>query len=73
MFSLDNRLQSVNVKQKPFRQIEAHSGIIRHIQKLFRHIRAYLEPCVTLIYFITVVYSEPCYIQNPAIFRTLAY
>ena len=30
---------------------------------LFRHIVAYLEPCMTL------AYSEPCNIQNPDIFR----
>ena len=52
MFPLDKGLQWVNVKQKPFRQIWAHLGIIKHIQ-------AYLEPSVTLIYFITVVYPEP--------------
>ena len=39
----------------------------------------YLEPCVTLIYFITVVYPEPYHIQNqkhiqnPGIFRTPLY
>ena len=52
------------VKQKPFRQIQAHSGIIRHIQELFRHIQAYLEPCVTL------TYLKLWYIQNPDMFRT---
>ena len=40
-----------------------------HIQnpvyyRRFRHIKAYLEPCVTL------AYSEPCHIQTPGIFRT---
>ena len=38
-----------------------------HIQTYSRHdIVTYLEPCVTL------VYSEPCHIQNPGIFRTLS-
>ena len=32
MIPLDNELQWVNVKQKPFRQIQAHSGIIKRIQ-----------------------------------------
>ena len=62
MISLDKGLQWVNVKQKPFR--EAHSGIIRHIQRLFRHIQAYSEPCIF------PAYLEPWYIQNPDIFRT---
>ena len=64
MIPLDKELQWVNVKQKPFRQIQAHSGIIRHIQELFRHIQAYSQPCVTLAYF------GPWYIQNSKIFRT---
>ena len=38
MVPLDKELQWVNVKQKLFRQIYAHSGIIRHIQEMFRHI-----------------------------------
>ena len=50
MVPLDKGLQWVNVKQKPFRQIKAHSGIIRHIEALFRHAQTYLEPCATLIY-----------------------
>ena len=33
MIPLDQELQLVNVKQKLFRQVEAHSGIIKHIQK----------------------------------------
>ena len=53
----------VNVKQKPFRQIYAHSGIIRHIREFFRHIHAYLEACLTL------TYLKLWYIQNPNIFR----
>ena len=32
MIPLDKELQGVNVKQKPFRQILAHSGIINRIQ-----------------------------------------
>ena len=35
-----------------------------HIQDLFRHIQAYLEPCVTL------TYLKLWYIQNLDIFRT---
>ena len=60
-------------KPKTFRQIYAYSGIIGHIQELFRHIQAYLEP------FVTLEYLELWYIQNPdifrarSIFRTLAY
>ena len=64
MVPLDKELQWVNVKQKPFKQIQAHSGIIRHIQELFRHIQAHLEPCVTL------TYLKPWYVQKPDIFRT---
>ena len=39
---------------------------IKHIDVLFRHFQPYygiLEPCVIL------VYSEPCHIQSPGIFR----
>ena len=36
-----------------------HCLIIRHIQELFRHIQAYLEPCATPDIFKTVVYPEP--------------
>ena len=61
---LDKGLQWVNVKQKPSRQIQAYSGVIRHIQGLFRHIQAYSEPCITL------AYLETWYIQNLDIFRT---
>ena len=55
------------------RQIYAHSGIIMHIQELFRHIQVCPKPCVTL------TYLESWYIQNTdkfrttSIFRTLAY
>ena len=64
MVHLDKGLQWVNVKQKPFRQIQAHSGIIRHIQELFRYIQAYLEPCITL------TYLKLWYIENTDIFTT---
>ena len=37
--------------------------LLRYIQP-YCHIAAYLELCVTL------VYSEPCHVQNPGIFRT---
>ena len=36
---LDKEFQWVNVKQKPLRKISAHSGIIKHIQELFRYIQ----------------------------------
>ena len=54
MVPLDKELQWVNVKQKPLRQM---IGTIKHIQ-------AYSEPCVTL------VYLELWHTQNPDIFRT---
>ena len=47
-----------------FRHIQIYSGIIRHIQELFRHIQAYPEPSVIL------AYSEPPYIQKLSIIRT---
>ena len=82
MVPLDKALQCVNVKQKPFRPIMAHSGIIKHIQELFRHIQPYLEPCLTLTY-LKLVYPKPYYeqeayselrhIHNPAVFRTPLY
>ena len=50
-------MQCRNVKQKPFRQINAYSCI-------FTHIQTYSEPCVT------VGYLYPWYIQKPSIFRT---
>ena len=73
MVPLDKGLQWVNVKQKLFRQIQAHSATIRDIQELFRHIQAYSESCVT------PTCLEPWYIHKPgifktrSIFRTLAY
>ena len=82
MVPLNKALQWVNVKQKPFRPIMAHSGIIKHIQELFRHIQPYLEPCLTLTYLKLVypkpyyeqgAYSEPRHIHNPAVFRTPLY
>ena len=47
--------------------ILAYSNIIRHIQELSRDIQTHSEAWVIL------VYSEPLHIQNPGIFRTLAY
>ena len=48
MVPLDRRLQWVNLKQKTFRKIEAHSGIGRHVQELFRQnpdiIKAVVHP-----------------------------
>ena len=61
MVHLDKGLQWVNVKQKPFRQIQAHSGIIRHIQELFRHIQNLV---------LTLTYSKLWYIENIDIFTT---
>ena len=49
-----------------FRDIHTYSGIIRHIQELFRRIQAYSQSCVIM------AYSEHQYIQNHGIFRTLA-
>ena len=54
---LDKGLQWVNVKRKPFRQIQAYPGIIQ----------AYSERCVTL------AYSQLWYIQNTGTFKTLSY
>ena len=65
MDTLDKGLQWVNVK--PFRHIYSHSGIIRHIQELFRHIQAYSKPCVTL------TYLNLWYIQNPTYSKPEAY
>ena len=42
--------------------IQTYSGILTPYLDIFSHVLAYLEPCVTL-----------AYIQNPAIFRILAY
>ena len=47
-----------------FRHIQTYASVSRHIQKLFRHIQAYPELCVTL------AYSEPPYIQKAFILRT---
>ena len=64
--------------KKLFRQIQAHSGIIRHIQELFSHIQAYLELCYSDI-FKSAVQPEPWHIQNqkhiqnPTIFTAVVY
>ena len=47
--------------------ILAYSVITRHIQEVFGDITAHSEACVT------PVHSEPWYIQNPGIFKTLVY
>ena len=79
MVPLDKEMQWVNVKQKTFRQKKAHSGIIRHIEELFRHIQTYSKPNVTLAYLKLWCIQNPDiihnqkHIQNPRIFRTLAY
>ena len=66
MAPLDKELQWVNVKQKPFSQ-KAHSGIISHVQILFRHTQAYLKPCVIM------ACVELWYIHKPGTFRILVY
>ena len=73
MVPLDKGLQWVNEKQKPSRQIQTHSGIIRHIQELFRHIQAYLEPCLTLTYLKLWYILNPNILRARSIFRTPAY
>ena len=54
-----------------------YSGIIRHIQELFRHIQAYSEPCISLAQnhntSRTLTYLFQKHIQNPGIFTTLIY
>ena len=63
---------------------ECQSKAIGHTQESFKHIQAYLEPCVTLTYLklwyiqnIFRTYSEHIqnqkHIQNPGIFPTLLY
>ena len=49
--------------------IQINLGTFRHDQTYPGIIQAYLEPCVTLIYFITVVYPEPRHIQDAGIFK----
>ena len=47
--------------------IQSYSALLRHTHKywgIFRLIQAYTAPCVTL------VYSQPCHILSPGIFRT---
>ena len=39
MLFLDKELLWVNLKQKPFRQISAASGIIKYIHELLKHIQ----------------------------------
>ena len=83
MVTLDKRLQWVNVKQKPFRQIQTHSSISRNYSGIFRtmcnpgifRIVVYPEPDIFRTRSISriPVYPEPWYIQNPSIFKTLAY
>ena len=63
MVPLDKGLQWVNVKQKPFRQIQAHSGIIRS-PGIIQAYSGILEP------FPSLAYLKLWYIQNPNIFRT---
>ena len=73
MVPLDKELQWVNVKQKPFRQISAHSGMIKHIQATGT--LAYLEPWYIQdpnIFKIRKIFGTLVY-QNPGIFRALTY
>ena len=59
MFPLDKGLQWVNKAKAiqtnlgTFRHNQTYPGIIQAYSGIFR------EPCVTLIYFITVIYLEP--------------
>ena len=59
---LDKGLQWVNVKRKPFRQIQAYPGIIQAYSGIFRTL---CNPGI----FTTLVYSEHRYIQNAVIFK----
>ena len=67
MIPIDKELQWVNVKQKPSRQIQAHSGIIKRIQNPeYIHRRGISR---TLTSSKPEIYSEPWYIQNPGVFE----
>ena len=51
-----------------FNHVECYSDLLTNIETLLRHMQAYQlysAPCVTL------VYSQPCHILIPSIFRTL--
>ena len=84
MFPLDKGLQWVNVKQNPYRNlgtfrhsqtyqgiIQAYSGILKTL--CYSDIFCDCGISRTLIYSEPEAYSEPWYIQNPAIFRMLGY
>ena len=61
-----------NVKQKPFRQIQAYSRIFPHIQTypdIVRYIQAY-SGIIQAYSEYTQAYPELWYIQNPVIFKT---
>ena len=73
MVPLDKEMQWLNVKQKTFRQKKAHSGIIRHIQELFRHIQTYSKPNVTLAYLKLWCIQNPDIFITRSIFRTPVY
>ena len=49
--------------------------MVRHIQELFKHIQAYLEPwsIQNHEYLEREAYAEPWHIYNPAIFRVTIY
>ena len=73
-----SRFNNIHAYSCIFRHIHTYSGRFKHIQKLFEHIQAYSDPCVSLVYFEPLAYSEPeaysepWYIQNPKIFKTLS-
>ena len=84
MVLLDKRIQWVNVKQKPLRQIQAKSGISRNYSGIFKHIQKLVNSGIESWYmqnpdisnrsiFRTRTFSQPWYIQNSGIFRALAY
>ena len=68
MIPLDKGLQWVNVEQKPLKQIQAHSGIIKRIQNLCK-----TGISRTVAYSKPETYSESWYIQYPGVLKTLAY
>ena len=72
MVDLNKGLQRGRLKQKPFRQIspyldifrhmQIYSGIIRHVQELFRHIQNNPGKFKTMVYsepYDSLNYSEP--------------
>ena len=74
MIPVDKELQWINAKQKPFRQIQAYSGLIKLIQnpvQTWNIKRRGISRILT--YSKQETYSKPWYIQNPGILKTLPY